>query len=873
MRFSTTPFLAAAAAAALVPSLSAQWVTFQDQTSTRLVAASGLGSADPQEKDYAWADFDHDGDIDLFVARKQPFTSPGKFPNVLLMNENGVLTDRTTQYGSAVSPALALEGSQGMLDATNDRDVVAVDVNGDGWVDLVTCTTLSDTVAQYLRVPRVYINRGDGGVPGNWLGFAYDDKLRIDDTAWGGFQRFCSVAAGDIDHDGDMDIYYGDYQQGGSRPVDLNDQLLLNDGTGYFTNVSTARMTVQMLESSFGMKVAMVDMNGDGWVDILKDDALNAPQAVSISYNAGAGNPGFFNDYQEAYNNAPYHFAVGDLNNDTLPDMIFSDDGQDRFKLSTGIAAGRAVFGGEVAFSYSGGGADDGFGGNSLIVDLNNDGFNDAIICDVDVDISGCGRRAHIFRNLGNAPNVTMQEEQIAGSVCGIPTNMLIGSFDAAVFDINGDGWKDIVLGRCTGTTVWINQPPTGVAFSYPGGLPAMVSPGGIRSFAVQATGIGGVVPQAAGGLLHYSVDGGPMLTAPLNGVGGGTYYATLPAMPACSGKVDYYVSVQDAGGATYKDPPTAPAALNTVVSAAGTTVVYENDMEGSVAGWTVQNTALTSGAWQVAVPNGTTLLGQWVAPFEDAEASTSQTHCWVTQNGAPGGAVGAADVDGGPTDLLSPFIDLLGTDGFISYRRWFFSEGADVMEVAVSSDGGTNWATVETVNGLAHNEWTSHSFRVSDFVPPTNLVQVRFRVQDVSPGNFVEGGVDVFRAEAFACTVCQQNVGLMGPGTATFNICGGDLSPGTSATFALEGTPPFATGVLIASLFNFGAPMFGGLLIDPVPPIILGIGTDGAGNLVFPGFPGGFGEFALFGQIIYADAAQPQGYGITNALRIQFHG
>ena len=51
----------------LASSLSAQWVSFSDQTSTRLVADPGVGSADPEEKDYAWGDVDQDGDTDLLV--------------------------------------------------------------------------------------------------------------------------------------------------------------------------------------------------------------------------------------------------------------------------------------------------------------------------------------------------------------------------------------------------------------------------------------------------------------------------------------------------------------------------------------------------------------------------------------------------------------------------------------------------------------------------------------------------------------------------------------------------------------------------------------------------------------------------------------
>jgi hypothetical protein len=37
---------------------------------------------------------------------------------------------------------------------------------------------------------------------------------------------------------------------------------------------------------------------------------------------------------------------------------------------------------------------------------------------------------------------------------------MLTGTFDVAIFDIDGDGWNDLVIGRCTGTQVWRNTTP-----------------------------------------------------------------------------------------------------------------------------------------------------------------------------------------------------------------------------------------------------------------------------------------------------------------------------------------------------------------------------------------------------------------------------
>lgn len=870
--------IATSVAAVLSSPLCAQWATFQDQTSTRLVAAPGLGATDPQEKDYAWADFDQDGDIDLVCVRKQPATTPGKYPNVLFMNENGVLTDRT----STLASASLVPGSQGMLDATNDRDVVVADVNGDGWLDLVTCTTLTAGDPQYIRVPRVYINRGDDAL-GNWQGFLYDDPLRISDTQpgaanWNGEHRFCSVAAGDIDNDGDIDLYFGDYQQGGSRSLDVNDRLLINNGLGYFTDETAARMTFQMVESSFAMKVAMVDMNADGKLDILKDDALNAPQGISVSYNNGPTAspqvPGYFGDYQTIYGNAPYHFHVADLNNDNRPDMIVSDDGQDRYILHTGNDAnGLATFGPTIAFTYTGGGSDDGFGGNNIVADLNNDGWKDVIIADFDVDIAGCSRRTHIFRNLGNAPNVTLQEEMIAGNVVGIPTGMLTGTFDVAVFDINGDGWNDMVIGRCNGTTVWINQPPTGMSFTFPGGLPSMISPGGLRTLNVNATGIGGVTAIPGSGLLHYSINGGPWLAMPMTDIGPGQYRVTLPVMPNCADGMRYFVTVDGVGTqgqVTFSDPPTAPAAFHSATSAITTNVVFEDNFESGNLGWTVTNTALTAGAWEIAVPNGTVNNGQVAAPYEDGEASTSSTRCFVTMNGVFGGQPGAADVDGGPTDLISPPLNFAGSDGFISYRRHFYCavNNSDALNVAVSSNG-VNWVTVENVVAPGQNQWITRQFRVSDFVTPSATVRVRFRVSDNPNDSITEAAIDVFRAEAFACTVCQPSVGLQGPGTATFSMCGGDLSSGTSALMLVQGTPPNAWGIMFFGNLN-PVPFFGGLLIDPQPLIQAPITTDATGQFGFV-FPGGFGNVVVYVQVGYLDASLPLGVGMTNALQVTF--
>ncbi len=154
------------------PALSGgnDWPEFVDQTAALLFANPSVGVNDDQEKDYAWGDVDQDGDIDLVCVRKQPFTTPGRRVNILLINEGGVLVDRTADFATASD----VPGDNGFHTPTNDRDVVLVDLDGDGWLDMVTATTLTDNEPKHLSHPRVYMNlRDDPPGSGNWRGFEY----------------------------------------------------------------------------------------------------------------------------------------------------------------------------------------------------------------------------------------------------------------------------------------------------------------------------------------------------------------------------------------------------------------------------------------------------------------------------------------------------------------------------------------------------------------------------------------------------------------------------------------------------------------------------------------------------------------------------
>jgi hypothetical protein len=160
----------------------------------------------------------------------------------------------------------------------------------------------------------------------------------------------------------------------------------------------------------------------------------------------------------------------------------------------------------------------------------------------------------------------------------------------------------------------------------------------------------------------------------------------------------------------------------------------------------------MTIGGWERVDPIGTTNGGVQAQPEDDNPAGTG-TICYVTQNGLVGGAAGTTDVDGGPTQLTSPAINLTGAaDPVIGYYRWVYcSTGADdQLIVEVSNNNGTNWTTVESA--VSAPSWTAHSFHLTDYVAPTAQVRLRFSIADNPNGSVTEAAVDDVTVKVFQC-------------------------------------------------------------------------------------------------------------------------
>ena len=136
------------------------------------------------------------------------------------------------------------------------------------------------------------------------------------------------------------------------------------------------------------------------------------------------------------------------------------------------------------------------------------------------------------------------------------------------------------MVGRCTGTEVWLNQPPVGLLFSYPQELPFFAPPGQPNEFDVRIEGTGGAVPVAGSGKLFVSVNGGPFVESALAALGGDLYRATLPA-GSCTDRFRFYLSAEITGGGSQLDPPGAPLDSYRAIAAVNSRKVLQEGLRG----------------------------------------------------------------------------------------------------------------------------------------------------------------------------------------------------------------------------------------------------------------------------------------------------
>ncbi len=211
-------------------------------------------------------DADEDGDLDLILVHANGWSMPGDLgassdplPPTLLRNDgtDGQGYPIWTDQSAAFLPAgLVFHG----------RSIAVADVDADGHEDLVISTAFGDQ-------PRLLRKNPANG--------RFEDETAARLPVM--LLNSPSVSAGDVDDDGDLDLVLAD-----AGPVTFaapggKARLLLNDGTGVFTEAAAQLPAIEKLGAQ---NAKLLDMDNDTDLDVVVDGKSPVTQ---LYLNDGAG--------------------------------------------------------------------------------------------------------------------------------------------------------------------------------------------------------------------------------------------------------------------------------------------------------------------------------------------------------------------------------------------------------------------------------------------------------------------------------------------------------------------------------------------------------------------------------------------------------
>jgi len=206
---------------------------------TDVTFASGLGDKAYPTQGAAFADYDADGDLDLYLANED--TPRSYFPSQLFRNEG---------HGRFADVA----GESGVANNRYGKAAAWGDIEGDGDPDLF--------VSNLFSANRLYRNDGEA----LFTDIAADAGTERPEMSFGAWFW-------DYDNDGDLDIYSAAYVEDMSQVaaswLELpheheSGRLLRNDGAGRYEDVTSAA-GLGRLVTTMGSNVG--DLDNDGWLD------------------------------------------------------------------------------------------------------------------------------------------------------------------------------------------------------------------------------------------------------------------------------------------------------------------------------------------------------------------------------------------------------------------------------------------------------------------------------------------------------------------------------------------------------------------------------------------------------------------------------
>lgn len=261
--------------------------------------ASRFPNTRHDSEDIGIADFDNDGDLDIvfvseddrvnelylndgsatFTDASDRFPVTGTSNAVLVTDVDGDGTPDILIGNNGQNTVLLNDGTGHFTDATRERlptindstqDLELGDVDGDGDLDLLVGNEDAN---------RLLLNDGSG---------VFSDASERLVIAEGRGEETREADLGDVDGDGDLDILFANINAFVPNANPQN-RLLLNDGTGHFTDVTATHLPASPERSFDG---DFVDLDADGDLDILTSNSVpggGTPARFSALINDGTG--------------------------------------------------------------------------------------------------------------------------------------------------------------------------------------------------------------------------------------------------------------------------------------------------------------------------------------------------------------------------------------------------------------------------------------------------------------------------------------------------------------------------------------------------------------------------------------------------------
>ncbi|MDZ7378829.1 MAG: CRTAC1 family protein [candidate division KSB1 bacterium] len=302
------------------------------------------------------------------------------------------------------------------------------DCDGDGWPDIYLASQLEHAL---------YRNRGDG---------TFEDLTEQSNLAFLAQQDFFNgrgAAFGDIDNDGDLDLYVTGYAQ-------ARHWLFINDGTCRFAEEAEQR-GVRVDSVALGRSASFGDYNLDGYLDLFVTEVWAPtfapriePPVSHLFRNRGAPAPGYFDDVTIAaglrldhvFGTQPGIFPFTprfvDFDRDGLPDLaIASDFGQSR--LYWNLGDGRFADG-----TASAGVGTDEYGMGAVTADFDGDGWLDWFVSSIYLGYGERGTGNRLYRYAGGRTFEDITDfAQVRNGMWG---------WGVAALDYDNDGDQDLAL-------------------------------------------------------------------------------------------------------------------------------------------------------------------------------------------------------------------------------------------------------------------------------------------------------------------------------------------------------------------------------------------------------------------------------------------